>query len=293
MKTLVRLISVFTLLAAPLLHAQEAATPAAPRPQYPDPTWVGTLTEAVDRARNIKGGRILVELRDEQCPGCDRMETLVYPAASFRAFMNDKVAVNVRRATPEGKRLGERFRVRTSPAWLVLTPDLLLCGKQEGESNQSVWFERLLESEKGWAAFRRKIEEEKKAPADVTLAFAIGEEAYRRSGDAMAEERFRRVSGDVNAPVELRGKSLAFLATIALDARRLDDAEKALKQLQAIVKDPVLLERAELRLADVEIGRGEKAKAVARLKAFLHAHPDSPARPQVETLLRAIGAAKP
>lgn len=288
-----------TLLIAPLLLAssllaQGAGTPpAAARPQYPDPVWLGTFDEAVQRARTIKDGRILVELRDAKCPGCERMATLVYPSVSFGAFMRDKVAVRVDRDTPEGQKLVARFRVRVSPAWLVLTPDLLLCGRQEGESNQSTWFERALAAEKGWGAFLRLLEAERKAPSDPAAVFAVAEEAFRRFGDAMAEERFRRVGYDEKATPVLREKSLTYLATMALETRRFDDAEKALNAILALSKDAALRERAELRLADVEIGRGQRDMASARLKAFLASHPASPNRKQVEELLKALAAPKP
>ena len=49
----------------------------------------------------------------------------------------------------------------TSPAWLVVTPDLLLCGKQEGASNQATWFDRFVETERAWGTFRKRIAEEK------------------------------------------------------------------------------------------------------------------------------------
>ena len=285
-----RLLCVPLLLAARLLAAEE---PAPPAPATDDaPTWTVTLPEAIERAR-AADRRILVELRDAHCPECERMEKLVYPAAAFRDLMRDKVAVSVYRNTEDGRRLSERFGVRTSPAWLVVTPDLLLCGKQEGASNQATWFDRFVETERAWGTFRKRLAEEKANPADGGLAFAVGEEAFRRFGDAMAEERFRRVAADGNAPEALRAKALAYLATIALDARRLDDAEKVLKQLLAATKDPALLEKAELRLADVEIGRGEKEKAAARLRAFVEKHPASPLKAQAEALLTALGPRQP
>ena len=122
--------------------------------------------------------------------------------------------------------------------------------------------------------------------------FAVGEEAFRRVGDEMAQERFQRVARDTKAPTQLRERSLAYIAAIALEARRFDDAEKALKQLLATTKDPALLEQAELRLADVEIGRGEKKKAAALLKGFLEKHPQSPMRQDAKALLEALDPSK-
>ncbi len=293
MKRTRRLLLAPLLLSSPFLLGQENVTPGtAYRPQDPEPVWATSFAGAVDRARSMPNGRIFVELLEEPCPQCERMASLVYPSASFRAFMRDKVPVSLLRGSPDGARLSERFGVRSSPAWLVLTPDLLLAGKQEGASNQSTWIDRFIATERDWALFRQKLAREKAAPDDLEASLAVGEEAYRRYGDAMAEERFRRVADDPKAPNDLRERALSFLASIALENRRFDEAETDLKKILATTKDPVLRDKAELRLADVDLGRGDRLKAAERLGAFLAEHPKSSLRPQAEELLKALGAAK-
>lgn len=288
MRDVRRILLAPALLFAPLLFGQGPQTAFPPAGPSEGPVWSVTLPEAVERARALPDGRLLVEIREAQCPECERMEKLLYPSASFKAFLADKVPVRLLRGSPDGGRLAERFRVRATPAWLVMTTDLLLSGKVEGDTNQSSWIDAFLASEKAWAGFRKKLDEERANPADPALALAVGEEAFGRFGDAMAEERFARVAADAKAPAALRERALAFLATVALDSRRLDDAEKALKQILATSKDAALVERAELRLADVDIGRGDRPKATARVKAFLERHPQSPLRPQAEDLLRIL-----
>ena len=294
MKPLLRLLLAPLLLSAPSLLAQVAEkAPDAPRLQDEPPVWADTFDDAVSRAKAMPAGRILVELRDAACPECDRMEKIVYETASFRAFCRDKVPVSVVRTSADGERLVGRFGVRVLPAWLVVTPDLLLCGKQEGATNQSVWVERFVATEKDWAEFQQTLEKEKKAKGDPEAVYAAAEAAYRHFGDAMAEERFRRVVQAPKVAPELRDRSLAYLAAIALNANRFDDAEKDLKRIVATSKDPALVEKAELRLADVDLGRGKREAAAQRLKVFLAKHPDSPNRPQAEALLGAIGTARP
>lgn len=290
---LMRNLLVTVLLFAPVLLAQpEEKTPPAARLQDENPVWASSFDDAVARARAMPSGRVFVEIRSANCPECERMDKLIYPSASFRAFMRDKVPVVLDRAAPDGQRLAERFGLQRVPAWLVVTPDLLLAGRQEGGSSQAAWIESFVASERAWAEFRHKLDLEQKNPSDPAAAFAVGEEAFRRVGDAMARERFERVAGDGKAPAELRGRSLAYLAAIALEERRFDDAEKALKKIISTTKDPALAEKAELRLADVEIGRGENRKAAALLKTFVEKHPQSPARKDAEALLEALEASK-
>ncbi len=282
------------LLLSPVLLAQAPGAPqGASRPQDENPVWAETFDEAVQRARKLPEGRVFVELRTVDCPECDRMGKLIYPSASFRAFMRDKVPVLLDRGTSEGQRLFDRFGLRRVPAWLVLTPDLLLSGRYEGSSSQAAWMEAFVTSEQAWAVFLHKLDAEKKAPADPAAVFAVAEEAFRRGGDAMARERFERLAADGKAPAELRDRSLAYLAAIALEGKRFDDAEKALKQILATTRNPALAEQADLRLADVEIGRGERQKASAHLKNFLQTHPKSPMRKDVEALLEALDGFRP
>ena len=292
MKLLLRsLLVLAAMTSTPLLTAQAAPKPDPPsRLQDDPPVWAGTFDEAVERARKLPGGRVLVEVREAACPDCERMEKLVYPTASFRAFCRDKVPVSLIAGTEEGNAIARRYALRSFPAWLVVSTDGLLCGKQEGASNQSTWVERFVATEREWAAFQQKLQKEKKTPNDLSAVLAVAEDAYRRFGDEMAGKRFRRIADDPKSSTALKEKALPYLASIGLAAGRLDDAERDLKALLALTKDPALREKAELRLVDVEVGRGERRKAQEKLKGFLAKYPESPLRPQAEALLEALSA---
>lgn len=293
MKLTLRLLALLVLLPlARPLDARQADTAPQGRLQDEAPAWAATWDEALAEARKAPERRVLVELREPACPDCERMEKLVYPSASFRAFCRDKVPVSLLVGTAEGDVIARRYAVRAFPAWLVVSTDGLLCGKQEGASNQSTWIDRFVATERDWNLFLGKLETERKAPNDLEAVFAVAEDAYRRFGDDMAATRFRRIADDRKAPLALREKSLPYLATISLAARRLDDAERDLKLLLSVAKDPAVREKAELRLVDVAVGRGERRRAEGMLEAFLKNHPESPLRPQAEALLEALRAPK-
>lgn len=293
MKLTLRLLALLVLLPlARPLDARQADKALQGRPQDEPPAWAATWDEALAQARKTPDGRVLVELREAACADCERMEKLVYPSASFRAFCRDKVPVSLLVGTAEGDVIARRYAVRSFPAWLVVSTDGLLCGKQEGASNQSTWIDRFVATERDWNLFLGKLEAERQAPDDLAAVYAVAEEAYRRFGDDMAEARFRRIADDRKAPMALREKSLPYLATMSLAARRFDDAERDLKRLLSVTKDPAVREKAELRLVDVAVGRGERRRAEGMLEAFLKKHPESPLRPQAEALLEALRAPK-
>lgn len=267
-----------------------SAVPGAAGLEVP---WTGSWEEALDAARQIPDGRILVYFGDDDCGACRRMEALVIPSTSFWAFTRDKVPLYLRLGTEEGRALGAKLRVREAPTWVVVTPDLLVCGGQAGPTSQMGWVETFAKSEATWVSYRRLLEREKQDPADAKVVFDVARETFRRGGDRIAEPRFERLANDPKSSPEIREQSLAYLATIELDAGRPDRADGYLEKLLLVAKDPVLKQRAQLRKADVEIARGRRDLAIARLKGFKIEWPGSPLVAEADALLLALTAATP
>lgn len=287
-------IALALLLAFPLAAPIDVAPAPSPTPMaLPgaaglEVVWTSSWEEAVEIARKLPEGRILVYFGDDGCGLCQRMEALVVPSTSFFAFTRDKVPLRLKLKSPEGQRLAEKLRVREIPAWIVVTPDLLVTGRQEGSTTQMGWVQAFVEAEKGWAAYRKLLAAEKADPSDVKLVFEAARESFKRGGDSVAEPRFTRLANDPRTPPDLREQSLAYLATIQLDAGRPQEAAKTLDRLLAVVKDPLLKQRAQLRRAEAEIALGRKDLAIGRLKAFKKDWPGSSLLPEAEKLLEAL-----
>ena len=156
--------------------------------------WAYSWDDAVAAAKKLPNGRILLSFVDEDCGECRRMDALVVPSTSFWAFTRDKIPLRVVRATPEGKRLTERFRIPEVPAWLVVTPDMVVSGAQIGSTTQQGWVDAFIRSEQAWAAYRKKLDAEAANSADDTLVFDVAKETFKRGGDNLAEPRFRRLA---------------------------------------------------------------------------------------------------
>ncbi len=296
------MLAVLTLL--PLLLAQQPASspPATPAPVLePAQTgsalagaaglevlWARTLSEATEGAKRLKDGRILIFFVEPDCGQCDRMKALVAPSTSFYAFTRDKVPLYEDVSTAEGRDLARRLRVRGAPTWIVVTPDLLECGRQEGPTTQQGWVNAFIEAERGWAGFKRAVAAEAENPENPPATYEVARQLFERGGREQAESRFRRLAADPKTQPDIREQVNAYLASIDLDAGRLDEAAKLLDSLIDSAKNPKLRERAELRRADVEIARGRKDLATWRLKEFLKAHPDSPLVAEAQALLEAL-----
>jgi hypothetical protein len=282
------------LLAAPA-SAADAETPApsptpmaVPGPAGLEVAWTSTWEEAVEAARKIPNGRILIYFSEEGCGQCERMEALIIPSTSFFAFTRDKVPLRLSLRSPEGRKLAVKLRVRGIPTWIVVTPDLVVTGRQEGPTSQMGWIQTFARAEKEWASFRKLLEDEKANPGDAKLVFAVAREYFKRNADGLADPRFARLANNPQTPADLRDESLAYLATIQLDAGRIDEATASLDRLLAETKDPTLKQRAELRRAEVEIAKGRKDLAVKRLEDFKKEWPFSPLLPEADKLLEAL-----
>ena len=246
------MLALLTLL--PLILAQQPASPpaAAPAPA-PAPAatgsalpgeaglevlWARTLSEATEGAKRLKDGRILILFVEPNCGQCDRMEALVVPSTSFYAFTRDKVPLYEDVSTPEGKDLARQMKVRGSPTWIVVTPDLLECGRQEGPTTQQGWVNAFIEAERGWAGYKRAVAAETENPGNAPAVYEVARQLFQRGGREQAETRFRRLVADPNLAPEMKEQVNGYLASIDLDAGRLGEATKRLDTLVATARDP-------------------------------------------------------
>jgi hypothetical protein len=294
----------------PLLAQEPATAPAAPASKPPsvdqpekgsamagaaglEVLWASRLAEAVEGAKRLRDGRILIFFVEPDCGQCKRMEALVVPSTSFYAYTRDKVPLYEDVSTKEGKELAQRLRIRGTPTWIVVTPELLECGRQEGPASQQGWVDAFIQVERGWAGYRKALADETADPSNPQLVFEVARQTYQRGGGPQAEARFQRLARDPKAPAAIREQALGFLTALEMESGRFDDAVTHLDTLIASAGDPVLRMRAELRRADVEIARGRKDLATWRLKEFVKAHPDAPLAAEAKALLDALQGKTP
>ena len=139
------------LLLSPVLLAQSPGKPSERRPRPPGPgraAGLGTLVRRGRRARPRHAGTAASS--SSSSSGVPRVRA----DAEARLPLRLVPGLHARQG-PRGprlsrgrrKRLAERFGIRRMPAWLVVTPELLFGGKQEGESDQATWIESFVESE--------------------------------------------------------------------------------------------------------------------------------------------------
>ncbi len=65
--------------------------------------WASRLSEAVEGAKRLRDGRILIFFVEPDCGQCKRMEALVVPSTSFYSYTRDKVPLYEDVSTDEGQ----------------------------------------------------------------------------------------------------------------------------------------------------------------------------------------------
>lgn len=280
------------LVSAALLGALLAASPvrgAEPRPPVTSAErWKGTVAEGVAEAKTLKSPELLVEIVGKSCGQCDRMDALILPAQAFQDAFGEKALVRIDWESADAKALATRFGLPGPPAWIWMTADGLAISIIAGPSNQGQWFSSIADSLALWTSYQELLAREQKDPSDRALVYEVAVETWKRGGESSSEPRFARLAADAKATPAIRCGSLAYLASIEMEAGRVDAAEGHLKQVLALSDDLALKEKAELRLADVEILRNNRPKALALLRKFKEDHPNSTNLPEVDYLIQAL-----
>ncbi len=251
--------------------------------------WAPTVAQAQESARAMKDGRILLFFTDDDCGECARMLKIIAPSTSFYAFTRDKVPVPVFIGKPDGLKLAQQMRVVGVPTWIVATPDLLECSRQEGVTTQQGWVEafvagraRLVRVPEG-AGGREGEPGQRRPPCSRWPGSSSSAAHASRRRGASAGSRSTRLPPRTSASSRTR-TSPRSTSTRGASTRRRGSSTTS----SATRRTPQLRERAELRRADVEVARGRNDLAAYRLREFKKAHPDSPLAAEAQALLDAL-----
>lgn len=267
--------------------AQQPAEPGFGPVKLSD-AWKHSISDGNAQAKGLPSRQLLISLSSPTCGQCDRMDKLILPSQAFEEMFGDKALVRLDWGSDDAKAVAARFGIAAPPAWIWLTDDGLLVGLQAGPSNQPTWFRTMSEAGDRWKAYQGKIARERVNPGDRDLVLDVAIETFKRGGDELAAPRLKRIGEDPKAPAATRSTALAYLSSIEMDRRQLDEAERHLKLLLKLSDDASMKEKAELRLADVAVGLGRKDRALSLLKKFKKDHPDSIHVPEVDRLLEAL-----
>lgn len=230
--------------------------------------WVPTLSEARKLAAEA-GKFIVVDVSADWCPPCRKMAREVYPDPRFQEFSRTQVFMLVDAyKDPEGRRLSDRYRVKSFPTILVLDAE----GREIDRLTGGRGTESLIESLTG--IFEHPVPARElnraadEAPEDAELQRRAGERAFERDDF----KRARKYLGQALELIESSADRVPLLTLHARAAYQDGEAEEALRSFAALeALAPDVFEIAEFRLlrARMRVAAGRHEEALEDLNRLL------------------------
>ena len=278
----------------PRASGQTEAPPAAPAPTRTpavrspgNAEWEPSIARARVRAAR-EGKFVFVELDEEGCGNCQRMDALLYPAFDFEALLLEMVPVKTSRSSPEGASTAARYGIGEVPALLVVTPEGRLVFLMQGFTSAPQFYQHVKQDLDAYRAFARRVELQNVAKLPAKEAFETGRELSQRRDAAAAVPRLERVATAPGATREMRESALQLAAEAQLDLAKPDAARRTIEKLIATTKDAGRRERAELLRAQIPLTEKKPAEALALFRAFRQKYPQSKYGGDVDQLIRRL-----
>lgn len=261
---------------------------AASTPETPG--WHDDPEEAL-RAAKTSDRDVLVDLYAEWCHWCDRLDEEVFSREAFRERLaEDYVFLRVDAEREVGLELRRRFRIRSLPTTLLMTPQRVEIGRIEGFFPLSPFLEQIEDREEEYAGLLDRAREEI-GSRDPEVLSRLARELYDRGAGLRAAEAWERLL-EVTEPPPPKRARLAY--EIAESRRRggdLPGAERAFRRAEEELRD-AKLEDSDLgaRLAllrfHLDHDHGDCPEAVSSLESFLATYPKNPLADSARNTLR-------
>ncbi|HEY3123974.1 MAG TPA: hypothetical protein VGK70_07890 [Thermoanaerobaculia bacterium] len=281
---------------APSLTPQ--STPPAKAPDAPVPegsvppsasevSWASSADVAQHRAAREEKF-VFFEFTKDECGNCQRMDSLLYPAADFGALLASMVPVKLELASSEGREIAQKYHIDDAPAILITTANGRLVFLMQGFLNQGDFFRHVNVDLEKYREFARRIDSQSIVKLSAKEALETGNELYQRLDPQSALSRLKRVLGAPDATVNQQEDALELKAAVELELSVPSASRKTIERLLATTKDPQRRERAEIFRAQIPLAENRPAEALALFRKFQKDHPTSPHIEQVRQLVQRL-----
>jgi thioredoxin-related protein len=266
---------------------------AAPAPEVSVPPgagkvpWASSADLAQDRAAREEKF-VFFEFTKEECGNCQRMDSLLYPAADFGALLASMVPVKLELVSSEGKEIAQKYHIDDAPAILITTANGRLVFLMQGFLNQGDFFRHVNADLEKYREFARRVDSQSIAKLSAKEALETGNELYQRLDPQSALSRLKRVLAAPDATVKQREDALELKAAVELELSVPSASRSTIEQLLATTKDRQRRERAELFRAQIPLAENRPAEALALFRKFQTDHPTSPHIERVKELVQQL-----
>jgi len=244
-------------------------------------TWKTTIAEARAEAR-AKDRLILVDMYADWCGWCKKMALEVFPSEAFQNRAKDLVLLKVDTEDgKEGTKLANDMGVTTLPTFLLLTPDMTLAGTIRGYAPAQQFVKQIDATVASWKSFQTRLAEEPKHADDYAWRLALAKDFMIHENFVEAEKRLNAMVSDKKLPKTLWSEVSYHLALCQASQGNYTVSEKTLNDLLKRESKGAVAEQATLFKAQLLFQERKYKTALAELKRFQTAYPESSLLPNV------------
>ena len=249
--------------------------------------WNKTWTTAQKQAKDSQK-LVFVDLYADWCGWCKRMEQEVFPSQAFQNATDSMVLLRLNTEDgADGTKFARDFGISTLPTFLLMAPDGIIAGVIHGYAPSDEFVKALKEQQTQYAAFTKKLADEKAAGGNYQMRLDVARELRSRYGLSQSESRFKKLLAEP-VPVNIRDSAYYELAIAQLMENHYDDAMATLKKFSTVQNKGETYERSRLLVGQVYMSQGKWDSAVAEYRNFKTNFPKSPLVKNVDMVLPQI-----
>lgn len=250
--------------------------------------WNTTIAAAQAKAK-AKNQLILVDMYADWCGWCKKMAREVFPTDTFQNGTKNLVLLKVNTEDGgEGSKLARDMAVTTLPTFLLLTKDMKLAGVIYGYNPAPAFVKEIDGAVASWSDFQKKIKEEKSHAGDYAWRFALAKDFMKHHDFDAAATRLEALGSDPKLPGDLWADVTYHLA---LAQAGKGDYAKSMSVLDKLIKtqrEGRVAEQSSLFKAELLFEERDYKNALAELKRFQKAYPESVLMPNVLRMMPAF-----
>ena len=251
-------------------------------------TWNKSYADAMKKAKSANE-LVFVDLFADWCGWCHRMEQEVFPSETFQKATDKMVLLRLNTEDGgDGTRFAQKFNVNSLPTFLILTPDDTVAGVLRGYAPAKEFVTEMESTQARYRDFQKRAASEDTFATDYKKRFDLALEYTQHFAFNQAELRFKKLTAESKAPVDIRDRSYYELAVAQALQNHFGEATATLNAFAKVQTKGEPYERGRLLQAQMYWQQGNLMAAANELRQFKARFPSSPMRDNADQMLQVV-----
>ena len=251
-------------------------------------TWNKSYADAMKKAKSANE-LVFVDLFADWCGWCHRMEQEVFPSETFQKATDKMVLLRLNTEDGgDGTRFAQKFNVNSLPTFLILTPDDTVAGVLRGYAPAKEFVTEMESTQARYRDFQKRAASEDTFATDYKKRFDLALEYTQHFAFTQAEARFKKLTAEAKAPVDIRDRSYYELAVAQALQNHFGEATATLNAFAKVQTKGEPYERGRLLQAQMYWQQGNLMAAANELRQFKARFPSSPMKDNADQMLQVV-----